>query len=155
MTINTATANGVRPGMVILDRLKRPSILTTDDRSINIFVSDLALHDVDNAVISACDYGLFFDDFPLKNILVEGITFQYPGDGIDAPVSFQNVTIRNNKFRVKLTGILAHLRFSSGMTKKTAGAGHFLVTCPCLLDCGSAITFQSWNWKPSIRHPAY
>ncbi len=66
MTIKTATANGARPGMVILDGLKRPSILITDDRSINIFVSDLALHDVDNAIISACDYGLFLTIFPSR-----------------------------------------------------------------------------------------
>lgn len=106
MAINVATANGTRPGTVILDGSKGSFNLSTDDRSINIFVSDLTLRGVNNAMITGCDDGLFFDDFPLKNILVEEITFKCFGDGIDAPVSYTDVTIRNNLFQVKGTGIL-------------------------------------------------
>ncbi len=115
MTINVATANGTRPGTVILDGSKGPFNLITDDRSINIFVSDLILRGTNNAILSGCDDGLFFDDFPLKHILIEGITFRCTGDGIDAPVSYKDVTIRNNLFQVKRTGILVHGQASDWM----------------------------------------
>ena len=68
-----ATARGTRPGTVILDGQNGPFVLTGDDRSMNIFVSNLTLRGVNQAVIKNCDDGLFFDSFPLKHILVEGV----------------------------------------------------------------------------------
>ncbi len=108
MAITNATAKGTRPGTVILDGSKGPFRLTADDKSINIFVSNITLRGQNNAIVTGCDDGLFFDDFPLKHILVEEITFNCFGDCVDAPVSFQDVTIRNNLFQVGGSGILVH-----------------------------------------------
>jgi len=104
--INTATAQGTRPGTVILDGSKGPFILTADDKSINIFASNLNLRGKNNAIVSGCDDGLFFDDFPLGHILIEQIAFLCTGDGIDAPVAFDNVIIRNNLFQAGGSGII-------------------------------------------------
>lgn len=106
--IIAATANGARPGTVVLDGSKGPFVLAGEDRSINIFVSGITLRGKNNAVVTGCDDGLFFDDFPLKHILVEEIAFDCFGDGVDAPVGYQDVTIRNNLFRAGGSGILVH-----------------------------------------------
>lgn len=82
--------------------------LIADDKSINIFVSDLTLRGKNNAIITGCDEGLFFDDFPLKHILIEEITFNCYGDEVEAPVSFQDISIRINLFQVGGSGILVH-----------------------------------------------
>jgi hypothetical protein len=103
--IISATARGTRPGTVILDGRNGAFFFTSDDRSLNIFVSNLTLRGVNRAMIENCDDGLFFDDFPLKNILVEGITFICTGDGVEASGTFENVTLRNNIFRAGLNGI--------------------------------------------------
>ena len=103
--IISATAQGTRPGTVILDGRNGAFVFTRDDRSLNIFVSNLTLRGVNQAMIENCDDGLFFDNFPLKNILVEGIAFFCTGDGVDSIGAFENVTLRNNIFRAGLSGI--------------------------------------------------
>lgn len=105
MAINRATADGTRPGTVILDGREGAFLLTADDRSINIFVSDLKLRGVNGAVIRGCDDGLFFDDFPLVNIVVSDISFFCFGDGVEASGAFQNVTLKNNLFQTAKNGI--------------------------------------------------
>jgi hypothetical protein len=69
-----------------------------DDKSLNIFVSNLTLRGINQAIIDPCDDGLFFDDFPLHDILVEGITFLCTGDGVEATGTFKGVTLRDNFF---------------------------------------------------------
>ena len=103
--IKRATAEGARPGTVILDGRKGSFVFTGDDRSLNIFVSNLTLLGVNQAVIKNCGDGLFFDNFPLKNILVEGIEFICEGDGVAGSVSFEDVTLFKNIFRAGRTGI--------------------------------------------------
>jgi hypothetical protein len=103
--IQRATKEGTRPGTVILDGRKGPFIYTVDDRSINIFVSNLTLRGVNQAVIKDCKDGLFFDDFPLKNIRVEGIEFICDGSGVVANGAFENVTLQNNIFQAGNSGI--------------------------------------------------
>ena len=105
--IKQATAEGTRPGTVILDGKEGPFVLTGDDRSLNIFVSNLILRGVNQPVIKGCDDGLFFDDlhFPLKHILIEGIAFLCSGDGMEASRTFQDVTLRNNLFQGGNNGI--------------------------------------------------
>lgn len=103
--IKRATEAGVRPGTVILDGQEGPFVFTGDDRSLNIFVSNLTLRGVNQAVVKNCGDGLFFDDFPLKNILVEGIEFICEGDGVAASGAFENVTLYNNIFRAGRNGI--------------------------------------------------
>jgi hypothetical protein len=100
-----ATESGTRPGIVILDGQDGAFIFTGDDRSLNIFVSSLILRGMNQAEIVNCDDGLFFDDFPLQDILIESITFLCTGDGVEATGSFQDVTLSKNTFIAKNNGI--------------------------------------------------
>jgi parallel beta-helix repeat protein len=100
-----ATAEGTRPGTVLLDGSKGPFTFTDADKSLNIFVSDLTLRGVNHAVLESCADGLFFDGFPLRNILVERIAFYCSGGGVVATGSFRYVTLRNNLFQAEGTGI--------------------------------------------------
>ncbi len=97
--INEATSRGTRAGTLVLDGREGPFIFSGDDRTINIFVSNLNLIGVNQAVIRGCDGGLFFDDFPTRNILVEGIEFDCKGNGVVTSSSIQTVVLRNNIFR--------------------------------------------------------
>jgi hypothetical protein len=103
-----ATAEGTRPGTVILDGRNGPFVLSTDDRSLNIFVSNLTLQGINLATIENCDDGLFFDNFPYRDILVEGIVFNCTGDGVETNSSYTKVTLRNNVFRAGSMGISLH-----------------------------------------------
>jgi hypothetical protein len=103
--IISATAQGNRPGTVILDGRKGAFVLSGSDRSINIFVSNLILRGIHGAVIKDCGDGLFFDDFPLRHILVEGIMFLCSGDGVAASGTFRDVILRDNQFNVMNYGI--------------------------------------------------
>jgi hypothetical protein len=106
--IKRATKDGTQPGTVILDGKKGPFVLTGADRSINIFVSNLTLLGVNEAVIERCADGLFFDNlpnFPPKNILVEGIEFDCDNSGVVASGAYENVTLQNNIFRAGNSGI--------------------------------------------------
>jgi hypothetical protein len=103
--IKRATADGTRPGTVILDGRNGAFVYTVDDRSINIFVSNLTLLGVNQAVIKNCADGLYFDDFPLKHIKVEGIEFICDGSGVVANGAFEDVTLRDNIFRAGNSGI--------------------------------------------------
>lgn len=100
-----ATNHGAYPGTVILDGREGPFVFTEEDKSINIFVSNLTLRGANQAVIDGCDDGLFFDDFPLQHISVEGITFLCSGDGVEASGSFQDVTLRDLIIRAQNNGI--------------------------------------------------
>jgi hypothetical protein len=100
-----ATAQGTRPGMVILDGKEGPFILSGPDRSLNIFVSNLTLRGVHSAILQDCDDGLFFDDFPLKHILVEEITLRCSGDGVEATGAFHDVTLRGLIIQAGKNGI--------------------------------------------------
>jgi hypothetical protein len=99
-----ATESGTRPGTVILDGQDGAFIFTGDDRSLNIFVSSLILRGMNQAEIVNCDDGLFFDDFPLRDILIESITFLCTGDGLEATGSFQDVTLSKNTFIARNNG---------------------------------------------------
>lgn len=105
--IITATAGGTRPGIVILDGRDGPFQLLTADRSLNIFVSNLDLRGENHAVIKHCADGIFFDDFPLKHVRVENITFFCDGSGVVAQGAFQEVTLRGNIFQTGAAGITA------------------------------------------------
>lgn len=104
--IQQATQGGTRRGTVTLDGRDGAFVFTGSDRSINLFVSNLTLIGANQAVIQNCNDGLFIDDFPLKNILVEGIAFFCAGDGLEAAGSFQNVTLRGNMFQAGGNGIV-------------------------------------------------
>jgi len=99
------TADGKRAGTVILDGWHGPFVFSGDDRSINIFVSNLKIRGVNQAILQNCADGLFFDNFPIHDILVENITFLCEADGVVAPGSFLNVTLRKNVFQASNFGI--------------------------------------------------
>jgi hypothetical protein len=103
--IQRATAEGSRPGTVVLDGSRGAFVFTDDDRSVNIFVSNLVLRGVNNAVIRNCGDGLYFDNFPLKNILVAGIEFNCEGEGVAGSGAFENVVFYQNTFRGERNGI--------------------------------------------------
>lgn len=100
-----ATAEGMKPGIVILDGQNGPFVYSGPDRSVNIFVSNLTLLGVNGAVIENCADGLYFDNFLLQNIRVEGIEFNCSGGGVAANGGFSNVTFRHNIFKVETVGI--------------------------------------------------
>jgi hypothetical protein len=81
--IQSATAGGTEPGIVILDGSMGAFEYTNGDRSINIRgVSDFTLRGINAASIVNCADGLFFDAVPVNNILIERIVFDCLGNGI-------------------------------------------------------------------------
>lgn len=94
------THSGTRPGTVTLDSSQGQFYYTGDDRSINIFYSDITLRSLNRATIGNCADGVFFDDFTAHNIVVEGITFICDGCGVVANNlgPHHNALIRNNTF---------------------------------------------------------
>ncbi len=94
--IDIATDNGTRPGIVTLDSSAGEFVYTADDRSINIYHSNITLRSKNGAVIKNCGDGIFFDDFVTDNIVIEGIRFIGENGVIAAYGTHRNVTIRNN-----------------------------------------------------------
>jgi hypothetical protein len=103
MAIDRATGNGAHPGIVTLDSRKGKFIYTADDRSINIYTSNVTLRSLNGATITNCDDGVFFDNTPANNIVIEGLRFVcLPGHAVIAPYPGQhrNVVLRHNTFEV-------------------------------------------------------
>lgn len=100
-----ATADGKRPGIVILDGKDGPFIYEEADHSLNLFVSNLTMQGVNQARIVNCGDGLFFEDFLLENIRVEGIEFDCYGSGVAGGGNSKNVTLRGNIFLTQGTPI--------------------------------------------------
>lgn len=98
--IETATNNGTQTGIVTLDSSQGDFVYTADDRSINIYYSNITLRSRNNARIANCGDGVYFDDFITNNIVVEGIRFDCENSGINAwgDGTHGNVTVRNNVF---------------------------------------------------------
>jgi hypothetical protein len=97
--IDTATAYGTRPGIVTLDGSKGKFEYTGDDRSINIYYSNLTIRSFNWATIGNCDDGVFFDDTTANNIVIQGIEFVcLAGHAVYAPFLGQHhdVILRNN-----------------------------------------------------------
>jgi hypothetical protein len=101
MAIDLATNYGTRPGIVTLDGSKGKFEYTGDDRSINIYYSNITLRSLNRATIGNCDDGIFFDDTTTNNIVIKGVAFVcLGGHSIYAPFLGQHhhVTLRNNYF---------------------------------------------------------
>jgi len=99
--IDTATAYGTRPGIVTLDGSKGKFEYTGDDRSINIYYSNITIRSFNWATIGNCDDGVFFDDVTANNILIEGVELVcLNGHAVYAPFLGKHhfVTLRNNYF---------------------------------------------------------
>jgi hypothetical protein len=105
MAIDLATGYGTHPGTVTLDGSKGKFEYTGDDRSINLYYSNITLRSFNWATIGNCADGVFFDDMAVNNIVIEGIELVcLDGHSVYAPFFGQhhNVSLRNNYFE---TGI--------------------------------------------------
>lgn len=98
--IDTATNNGTRPGIVTLDSSRGDFLYTADDRSINIYVSNIVLRSKNGAVLKNCGDGVFFDAVTANRVTVQGITFYCEGSGIAGGSGHEHVVIRDNSFHV-------------------------------------------------------
>ena len=101
MAIDFVTDYGSHPGIVTLDEGKGKFEYTGDDRSINIYYSNVTLRSLNRATIGNCDDGVFFDDMIANNIVIEGVAFVcLGGHSVYAPFLSQHhfVTLRNNYF---------------------------------------------------------
>ena len=95
--IEVATNNGTRPGTVILDASDGPFVYTQDDRSINIFYSNVTLRSDNGALIANCADGVFFDDFATEKVTIQGISFVCDQFGVRIPWGqHTRVSIKNN-----------------------------------------------------------
>jgi len=103
--IHLATARGTRPGMIILDGRRGPFTYTGDDRTINIFYSNISLIGINGAILPG---GVFFDGVPADNILIENLVFSCLVDHDDCITSLgahRNVTLRGNLILAHSFGI--------------------------------------------------
>jgi nitrous oxidase accessory protein NosD len=128
--IQAATNYGTRPGVVTLDARYGPFIYDHPDKSINIFYSDVTLRSLNGATFTNCDDGVFFDDFPLHDIVVRGITFRCTGGGVAIPMIFnecRGVTIQGNTFEVQAVGVSVSLGSDVTIVRNVVSGGDPIV----------------------------
>jgi len=105
--IDLATQNGTRSGTVLLDASDGPFSYSGEDRSINIYYSNITLRSQNGAQIINCADGIFFDDFATENVTIEGISFNCSGVGILVPWGeHEQVTLRDNTISSPTIGII-------------------------------------------------
>jgi len=104
--IDTVTNNGTRSGIVTLDSSKGDFTYSSEDRSINIYYSNITIRSKNGAALTNCADGVYFDNTAANNIIIEGIRFNCEVTGVNAwgAGTHKNVTIKNNTF---ITGSLA------------------------------------------------
>jgi len=99
--IDAATAYGTRPGVVTLDSSQGKFEYTGDDRSINLYYSDITLRSLNGGTIGNCDDGVFFDDLIANNVVIQGVRFVcLEGHAVSAPFLTQHhyAILRDNYF---------------------------------------------------------
>ncbi len=141
--IEAATAYGTRPGTVTLDGSKGTFEYTGDDRSINLYYSNITIRSFNWATIGNCDDGVFFDDFPANNILIEGVELVcLDGHSVYAPFLGQhhNVILRNNYFETGAYPAIAALQGDS-----------WTITGNQILSMGTAV-YLNETGGTRIRH---
>lgn len=106
--IEVVTKNGTRPGTVILDASEGPFVYTDEDRSINIYYSNVTLRSENGALIANCADGVFFDNLTTERVIIEGISFVCDQIGVSIPWGqHSEVSIKNNII-VGFIGVLLH-----------------------------------------------
>lgn len=109
--MQAATANGTRPGVVVLDGSQGAFEYDPaygDDFDINIFYSDLTLRGINNASLNGG--GINLDGMPLQNITIAYLEMHCPAECITSPDGMhRNITIRNNKLVAGGMGIAVAL----------------------------------------------
>jgi parallel beta-helix repeat protein len=106
--ITVATNHGTRPGVVTLDARDGPFTYDHPDKSINIFYSNVTLRSLNGATFTNCVDGVYFDDFPLHDIAVRGITFRCTSGGIAISMEryeCRRVMIQDNTLDVQGGGV--------------------------------------------------
>jgi len=119
VAIQISTAYGTRPGTVILNGSKGPFIYSGDDLTINIFHSNLTLQGINGAIIPG---GVFFDDVPADNIMIENLTFSCLVSHDDCITSWgahRNVTLRGNLILARYFGIQVAQTLGWTITRNT------------------------------------
>jgi hypothetical protein len=102
-----ATAWGTRSGTVILDGSLGPFVFTEnegDDRTINIFYSNLALRGENGAILANSD-GIFFDDVRADRILIADFSMNCLADCIVSWGNHKDVRIQNMELHAGANGI--------------------------------------------------
>lgn len=102
--MHQVTAEGTRPGMVVLDGRKGAFVFSGIDRAINIFFSNLTLRGVNNAALPNTD-GIYIDHVPADNLVIEGLAMRCSGDCVGMVGIHNQVTIRDNLFQAGGMGI--------------------------------------------------
>jgi parallel beta-helix repeat protein len=106
--IKVATNYGTRPGLVTLDARDGPFTYDHPDKSINIFYSDVTLRSLNGATFTNCVDGVYFDDFPLHDVAIRGITFHCTSGGIAISMArneCRRVMIQDNTLDVQGGGV--------------------------------------------------
>jgi hypothetical protein len=140
--IQSATAGGTEPGIVILDGSAGAFEYTNGDRSINIGVSDLTLRGTNFARIVNCDDGLFFDAVPVSSILIERIVFDCLGNGISwtGLGPRERVTVRDNVIQGDMRGITIGDSLDWRITRNTIIGGSGVAQSAIELNGGADAT---------------
>lgn len=102
-----ATAWGMRPGTVILDGSAGPFVFSEmegDDRTINIFYSNLFLRGENGAILINSD-GIFFDDVQADRILIADFAMNCLADCIVSWGTHKDVRIQNMELMAGANGI--------------------------------------------------
>jgi hypothetical protein len=107
--IKQATGWGKHPGTVILDGRAGPFKYSGDDRSINIFYSNLTIRGIHGATITNCADGIFFDDLTADQVSIENLTFECECNGVVSVGGHRNVTFKGNNVRAGCNGITVGL----------------------------------------------
>lgn len=102
-----ATQGGTRPGVVTLDGRLGPFTYEVEegaDLTINIFVSDLTLHGIHDAVISNGE-GIFFDGVPADRIMIKDLRLVCANDCIISWGNHRQVKLQNLQLEAGGLGI--------------------------------------------------
>ncbi len=101
---HAATAEGTRPGVIILDGSNGPFVLSGPDDSVNMIFSNITLRGTNNAVLVGC--GIYIDGSPADNLVIENLAINSRCDGISSNgMVHRKVIIRNNLVRADGSGI--------------------------------------------------
>lgn len=92
----TATKDGTRAGVVILDGRDGPFVYASEDRSINVFYPNVTFRGINGAMFTNCADGFFFDDLPTDNVRIEGLIMRCENSFVYGGVNKRNIVIKNN-----------------------------------------------------------
>jgi hypothetical protein len=93
------TAGGTRPGILYLDGADGPFVYEGDDRTINIFYTNLKFIGKNQASFPNADDGFFFDDVYINNIHIENLFMVCKGSAVTGAGRPQNVEVRSSTFQ--------------------------------------------------------